>query len=95
MPRPANRRAVLWKLSLAVSAQSEEALSEALADIFGKPTSTFCDVKTRKSVVEIYLCRPPGKQEWSALQRRIETVRRAGSLKGWRVNSPSDMPNKP
>src|SRR5438094_6403327 len=78
MPRPIKRRAALWKVSLPVREESEEALSEALADVFGQPASTFCDVETGKSVVEIYLPQRPGKQKWSALQRRIEAVRRAG-----------------
>ena len=78
MPRPVKRRAALWKVSLPVLEESEEALSEALAEVFGQPPSTFCDVETGKSVVEIYLPHPPHEQEWSALQARIESVRQAG-----------------
>src|SRR2546423_8328906 len=78
MPRPVRRKAPLWKVSLPLSTESEDALGEALADVFGKPTSTFCDVETGKSVVEIYLPHPPGKQPCRALESRIEMVRRAG-----------------
>ena len=78
MPRPVKRRAALWKVSLPVLEESEEAVSEALSDVFGQPPSTFCDVETGKSVVEIYLPHPPRKQQWSALQGRIEAVRQAG-----------------
>jgi len=78
MPRRVRRRAPLWKVSLPVSAESEDALGEALADVFGKPTSTFCDVETGKSVVEIFLPHRLGKHEWRALESRIKMVRRAG-----------------
>ena len=60
------------------SAESEEALSEALADIFGQPTSSFLDVETGRTVVEVYLSARPESEQFKTLQARVAKVRRTG-----------------
>lgn len=74
------KRRPLWKLSIATSAEAEDAVAELLADASGQPVSSYTDVETRQALVATYLqARPAWSSGWRAdLQDRIKRAGAAG-----------------
>jgi ribosomal protein L11 methyltransferase len=74
------KRRPLWKLSIATSAEAEDAVAELLADASGQPVSSYTDVDTGQTQVTTYLQqRPAWSREWRAdLQDRLKRTGAAG-----------------
>ncbi len=62
-PQPA----ILWRISVATSAASEEAVAERLSLVFGQPPSSYISAETGQTTVSVYL---PHKPDWSVARRR-------------------------
>ena len=60
----------LWKISVAISAEAEEAVVELLAAIFGLTPLVYSDAETGETFVIVY---PPKRGDWSPA-RRAEIV---------------------
>lgn len=78
MPRRGNAKGPLWKLSVPVSPESEDAIAELLSDFFGVSTSIYANAETNRSTADVYLPRKPARQKISELSNRIQSVRDAG-----------------
>jgi len=78
MTRNAPDKGPLWKVQLAVSAESEDALSEAFVDLFRVPATIYTDAETNRSTAATYLRQKPSRAALDELRDRIKTMRRAG-----------------
>ena len=74
------KRRPLWKLSIATSAEAEDAVAELLAEASGQPVSSYTDVETQQTLVATYLqARPAWSRGWRAdLQERLRRAEVAG-----------------
>jgi ribosomal protein L11 methyltransferase len=72
--------APLWKVSIATSAEAEDALTEILHDVFGQPVSSYRDLETGQTWVAAYLLENPGRsQSWrEGLQARLHGAKACG-----------------
>jgi len=68
----------LWHLSLPVSSESEDAVREALFELFGVSPSVYYDAETRASSAHVYLPSRPASKELEELSQALERVRAAG-----------------
>ncbi len=57
----------MWKISLRISAEAEEAVAELLQRIFHQPASSFTDFRTGQTTVATYVARRPA---WPRVSRR-------------------------
>ena len=64
----------LWKVSIATSAEAEDAIAALLANAFGQPVATYTDVETGQTQVMTYLQQRPARfSGWRAdLQDRLK-----------------------
>jgi len=79
------RRKPLWRVSIKVSPEAEEAVTELLSGILGQSVSSYTDVDLGLVTVAAFL---PSKRTWSAttrqkLSRGIEFMRRCGLSVGF------------
>ncbi len=58
---------VLWKLSVATSAEVDEAVADFLRNAFDAPGSSYTDAKTGQTTVSVYL---RSKPDWSAATQK-------------------------
>jgi ribosomal protein L11 methyltransferase len=74
------RRRPLWKVSIATSAEAEDAVAELLASAFGRPVASYRDVETGQTWVTAYLQERPGRsRRWREdLQARLTRARAVG-----------------
>jgi ribosomal protein L11 methyltransferase len=74
------RHSALWRVSIATSAEAEDAASELLAETFGQPVSSYRDFETGRTRVTAYLPRNPGRNgSWRTdLQERVRRARACG-----------------
>ena len=74
------KRRPLWKLSIATSAEAEDAVAELLAEASGQVVSSYTDVETQQTLVATYLqARPAWSRGWRAdLQERLRRAEVAG-----------------
>jgi len=70
-------RAPLWKISIRITPEAEDAVSEAFARVFGQPASVYADAKLGTSVASIYLSRVTVQQR-AELRRALTTIQNAG-----------------
>ena len=70
-------RAPLWKLSIRLAPEAEEAVVEALGQIFGQPPSVFADLEKRTTVASVYLPKVTAQQRAEA-RAALANIRRAG-----------------
>ena len=68
------KRRPLWKVSIATSAEAEDAIAALLANAFGQPVATYTDVETGQTQVMTYLQQMPARfGGWRAdLQDRLK-----------------------
>lgn len=71
-------RGALWKVSIAATNESEEALGELLVRQFGRPASTHTDFRTGRTAVCVYLERKPLARFQAALRAGIAELRSHG-----------------
>src|SRR5271166_5489122 len=57
---------LLWRLSVIIPAEAEEAVTEILVDRLGQPACTYIDLETGKTTVSVYLKIKP---DWSTAAR--------------------------
>jgi ribosomal protein L11 methyltransferase len=78
--RLAVKRKPLWRVSIATSAEAEDAVAAMLTDALGQPATSYTDLKTGRTVVTAYLPKqPPASGRWRTdLQERLERVRACG-----------------
>jgi ribosomal protein L11 methyltransferase len=74
------KRRPLWKVSIATSAEAEDAVTELLAHAFGQPVVSYRDIETGHTSVTAYLHeRPASSRGWREdLQRRLNAARACG-----------------
>ena len=74
------KRRPLWKVSIATSAEAEDAVTQLLAHAFGQPVVSYRDIETGHTSVTAYLPeRPPSSRGWREdLQRRLKAARACG-----------------
>ena len=72
------KRGVLWKLSVAATNESEEALGELLGRNFGQPVSTHTDFRTGCMAASVYLKSKPTARLLAALRSGIAELRGVG-----------------
>jgi ribosomal protein L11 methyltransferase len=68
----------LWKLSVRILAENEEAVIEALRDIFGQEPSVYVDAETQSAVAEVYASAKPTAALLTHLDDRMEKLRSFG-----------------
>jgi ribosomal protein L11 methyltransferase len=63
----------LWKVSLHIAPESEDAASELLGTIFGTPASVYSDVETRETIASVYVdaVRAPNRSQLRSALRGI------------------------
>lgn len=73
-------RQVLWKLSIATSQRSEEAVAQLLETRFGEPPSIYTDLAKSKTTVTIYLRSRPNwsKPAQADLRQTVKRIEGAG-----------------
>ena len=88
------KRRPLWKVSIATSAEAEDAIAALLASAFGQPVATYTDVETGQTQVMTYLQQKPAQfGGWRAdLQDRLKRAVACGLNIGpagfcWRVSA--------
>ena len=64
----------LWQISVTTSVEAEDAASELLHEIFGRPAATYTNEETKVAIVSIY-CQK--RSEWTPLRHKVL----AGGLK--------------
>jgi len=74
------KREPLWRISVPVPAEAEEAVSESLESILGTPPVTWRDERTGRTVVSAYVNAP---SKWSTdtralIEARLKDVRQSG-----------------
>ncbi len=57
----------LWKISVPISAEAEDAVAEVFNDVFGQPGSVYHDFELGTFTSSVYL---PGEKDWNATVRR-------------------------
>jgi ribosomal protein L11 methyltransferase len=74
------KRRPLWKVSIATSAEAEDAVSALLAETLGQPVSSYTDIETGQTSVTAYLQKSPARScGWRAhLQERLKRARGCG-----------------
>ena len=77
-------REPLWKISIPVAAEAEEAVSELLESVFGTPPVAWHDVRTGRTVISSYVVNP---RDWSTEAREqikdgLARIRRSGLALG-------------
>jgi ribosomal protein L11 methyltransferase len=72
--------APLWKVSIATSAEAEDAVTEILHDVVGQPVSSYRDLETGQTWVAAYLLENPGRSgSWREdLQARLTGANACG-----------------
>jgi len=68
----------LWNLTVPVSVESEEAVTEILFELFGLRPSVYHNAETHVSTAHLYLPNKPGASELHGLTQALKRVRRAG-----------------
>ena len=68
----------LWKISVAIAPEAEEAVVELLTGLFENPPSIYADVETLETVASVYC---PKLSEWTPARR----TRLAAGLKNIRA----------
>ncbi len=70
----------MWKLSITTTPEAEEAISEELSAIFDQAPSSYTDLKTRRTVVAVYLRRKPAnlRTKLVALRQGLTRIRQSG-----------------
>src|SRR3954471_12040342 len=72
------RQGRLWNLSVPISAESEEAVTEILFELFGLRPSVYQDAETHVSTAHLYLAKKPEKTNLHELTQGLNRVRAAG-----------------
>lgn len=74
------KRRLLWKVSIATSAEAEEAVAVMLAEALGQPASSYTDFETGQTSVTVYLQgQPTPSRSWRAnLRERLKRARAVG-----------------
>jgi ribosomal protein L11 methyltransferase len=67
----------LWKVSLHVATESEDAASEVLGGMFERPASVYSDVETQETSASVYVEGVSTAQR-AALREALSTMRQAG-----------------
>lgn len=75
-PAPASR-AVLWKVSVRITPEAEDAVVEALTELFQQPASVYGDTEKHTTVASTFLPRF-GAKERGALRAALVSIRCAG-----------------
>jgi ribosomal protein L11 methyltransferase len=78
MSRPGKAKGPLWKLSVAVSPESEDAIGEFLSDHFEAPASIYVNADTNRATADVYLPRKPPKEKLFELTTHLQNLRNAG-----------------
>jgi ribosomal protein L11 methyltransferase len=65
------KRNLLWKVSARTSAEAEDAVTELLGAVFGRPVSSYADAESPEVVISVYLER---RADWSAPKRQELTA---------------------
>lgn len=78
----------LWKISVPISAEAEDAIAEVFNEVFGQPGSVYHDFELGTYTASVYLA---GEKDWNLTVRRalsegLERVRDAG------LSLPDDAP---
>jgi ribosomal protein L11 methyltransferase len=61
------KRATLWKISVTIAPEAEDAVTELLESTFGQPVSSWTDAETGIAVVSVYV---PTRPDWSPARRK-------------------------
>ena len=70
----------LWKISVSILPEAEEAITQLLEVVLGEPASVYADARTRISVASVYLHRA---SDWSAAKHAaLRTALRQSKAKG-------------
>ena len=72
----------LWKISVKISPESEEAVIELLQMIFGQTSSVYTDARTQTMTVSTYLASRWSATEYARLIDGLRTIRRCGLYVG-------------
>lgn len=70
-------RGLLWKVSISIAPEAEDAVVEALAEIFSQPASIYTDTEKRTTSASIFLPEFDSVQR-AALRKALVTIRAAG-----------------
>src|SRR4051794_6692960 len=76
--RPRSAARPVWKITVPVSTESEDAVSELLFQVAGQHLSVYQDFETHQSVARLYLSARPAKKELQQLAVALQTIRRSG-----------------
>jgi ribosomal protein L11 methyltransferase len=76
--RPRSAARPVWKITVPVSTESEDAVSELLFQVAGQHPSVYQDFETHQSVARLYLSARPAKKELQQLAVALQTIRRSG-----------------
>jgi ribosomal protein L11 methyltransferase len=68
----------LWRVSVATSAEAEEAVRELFAELFVQPASAYTDAETGRTAVAIYCETPPLSNEVAELRAGLRRIRGCG-----------------
>ena len=75
-PQPTSR-AALWKISVRITPEAEDAVVEALTELFGQPASVYSDTEKHTTVASIFL--PSfGSTERAGLRAALAKIQSAG-----------------
>ena len=74
----------LWKISIVISPEAEEAVTQLLEEVFGQPAAVYVDAQTQTTVATVYL---PRAADWSAekqvaLRARLQRIAASGLIIG-------------
>ena len=70
----------LWKLSVVISLEAEEAVTELLEQIFGQPASVFADARTGGTIASVYLTKRAdcSTAKRAVLRTGLERIKKCG-----------------
>lgn len=80
--KPGSDPSPLWKLSVSVFSEAEEAVTEWLGSVFAAPVSSYTDLETGRTTVTLWFKRRP---DWSAL-KRAELRAGLARIQGFGIN---------
>lgn len=68
----------IWRLAVAVSAESEDAVSEALLNVFLETASIYVEMERQRSSAEVYVERKPTQPQLAEFKRWLRLARSCG-----------------
>ncbi len=75
--KKATARGTLWKISVSIAPEAEEAAVEAMTGIFRQPASVYNDLEKLTTVVSVFVAKVDGRQR-IALHETLARIRDAG-----------------